>query len=113
MPDDTATTTAIRSAQAALGAIATDLLALQDRLAAISRQLPVPPDQEAMLEGKIAPDVATELSGCIDCLNDDILHQAVEMLRHAASVTPHDLVRAFQLHQDRQERRTQERHEHR
>ncbi|HXM70408.1 MAG TPA: hypothetical protein VN970_04695, partial [Thermoanaerobaculia bacterium] len=106
MPDDSTIT--IPSAQAVLAAIASDLIALQDRLAAINRQLPVPPDQEAMLEGEIAPDVATELSGCIDCLNDDILLQAVEMLRHAASVTQHDLVRAFQIQQDRQERRRRE-----
>ena len=111
MPDDSTIT--IPSAQAALAKIATDLIALQDRLAAINRQLPVPPDQEAMLEGEIAPDVATGLSGCIDCLNDDILLQAVEMLRHAASVTQHDLVRAFQIQQDRQERRRREHRDHR
>jgi len=104
MPDDTATTAIIHSAQAALAAVTSDLVALQDRLAAINRQLPVPPDQESMLEGKIPPDVATELSGCIDCLNDDILLQAVEMLRHAAAVTPHDLVQAFHRQEERRRR---------
>jgi hypothetical protein len=111
MPDDSTIT--IPTAQAAVAAIATDLIAMQDRLAAINRQLPVPPDQEAMLEGKIPPDVATELSGCIDCLNDDILLQAVEMLQHAAAITPHDLVRAFQLQQAQQEKRCRERRDHR
>jgi len=105
MPDDiTAATAVIHSAQAALADIAADLAALQDRLAAIHRQLPVPPDQEAMLEGEIPPDVATEISGCIDCLNDDILLQALEMLRHSAAVTPHDLVHAFHLLQERRRR---------
>jgi hypothetical protein len=103
MPDDTASaaTAVIRNAQAALADIASDLVALQRRLAAISHELPVPPDQEAMLEGEIPPDVATELSGCIDLLNDDILLPALEMLRHAAAVTPHDLVHAFHIVQDK------------
>src|SRR5260370_13158219 len=95
MPDDDSTIT-IPSAQAALRAIASDLTALQDRLAVINRQLPLPPDQEAMPEGNVAPDVATELSGSIECLNADLLLHAVEMLRHAASATPHDPVRALQ-----------------
>jgi LPS O-antigen subunit length determinant protein (WzzB/FepE family) len=102
MPDDSIIDhSTVSAAQVALAAAASDLTALQDRLAAINRQLPVPPDQEAMLEGEIPPDVATELSGCIDCLNDDILLQAVEMLQHAASVTQHDLVQAFHLQRER------------
>ncbi|HEY6324770.1 MAG TPA: hypothetical protein VJA16_24755 [Thermoanaerobaculia bacterium] len=105
MPDDTAASTAvIHHAQAALADIASDLVALQGRLAAIHRELPVPPDQEAMLEGEIPPDVATELSGCIDLLNDDILLQALEMLRHAAAVTPQELVHGFYLLEEKRRR---------
>ena len=102
--DDCTNDSTVTSAQADLEAIASELIALRDRLAAINRRLPVPPDQEAMLEGKIVPDVSTELSGCIDCLNDDILLRAIEMLRHAASVTPHDLAQAFQGQQAQHER---------
>jgi hypothetical protein len=60
-------------AQAALGEIAFELLALQERLEAINRSLPEPPNLEAMLEGYIAPDLATEVSGRIECVTEDLL----------------------------------------
>jgi hypothetical protein len=85
----------VASAQAALEEITFELIALQERLESINRRLPVPPDQEAMLEGEIAPDVATELSGCIECVTEHTLREAVEMLQQAASVTAHDLIRDF------------------
>jgi hypothetical protein len=46
----------VASAQAALEEIAFELIALQERLESINRRLPVPPDQEAMLEGEIGLD---------------------------------------------------------
>jgi len=94
----------VAQAQAALGEIAYQLLILQERLVTINRSLPVPPDQEAMLEGEIAPDVATEVSGCIECVTDDLLRQLVEVVLHAATVTSHDLLRDF-MEQQRRRRR--------
>jgi hypothetical protein len=95
---------AVAHAQAALGEIAYQLLSLQERLVTINRSLPVPPDQEAMLEGETCPDVATEVSGCIECVTDDLLRQLVEVVLHAATVTPHDLLRDF-MEQQRRRRR--------
>jgi len=105
MPDEPKSTVA--NAQAALEHAAQELLALQERLQALNRSLPVAPDQEAMLEGEIAPDLATELSGCIDCVTEDPLRRAIEMLQHAAAVTSDDLARSFR---ERQPRRRGARH---
>jgi hypothetical protein len=95
---------AVVQAQAALGEIAYQLLTLQERLVTINRSLPVPANQEAMLEGYIAPDLATEISGCIECVTDDLLRQLVEVVLHAATVTTHDLLRDFKEQQRRRRR---------
>jgi hypothetical protein len=79
---------------------------MQERLEAINRGLPVPPNQEAMLEGYIAPNLATEVSGCIECVAEDYLRQVIEALQHAATVTPRDLMRDFR---EQQKRRCRER----
>jgi len=94
----------VAKAQAALGEAAFELLAIQERLEAINRGLPVPPNQEAMLEGYIAPDLATEVSGCIECITEDTLRQIIGTLQHAATVTARDLVRDFREHQRRRRR---------
>lgn len=91
MPDESA----VANAQAALTEVARQLLAVQERLQAINRRLPVPLDQAAMLEGKIAPDLATELSCSIAYVTEDPLPRAIETLQHAAVVTPDDLMRSF------------------
>ena len=93
---------AVAQAQAALGAIAFELLALQERLTEINRSLPVPTNQEAMLEDEIPPDLATEVSGCIECIRDDYLRQVIEALEEASRVTARDLERD---HRERQKRR--------
>lgn len=91
----------IAKAQAALGEIAFELLTLQERLEAMNRGLPLPRNLDAMLEGEVAPDVATEVSGCIECLVEDALRQVIEMLQHAATVTAHDLMRDFREQEKR------------
>jgi hypothetical protein len=81
-PDD-----AVARAQGALGEIAYQLLTLQERLATINRSLPIPADQEAMLQGETCPDLATEMSGCIEWVTDDLLRQLLEVVLHTATVT--------------------------
>jgi hypothetical protein len=95
----------VAKAQAALGEIAFELLAVQERLEAVNRTLPIPPNQDAMLEGRIAPDLATEVSGRVECIAEDYLRRVIEALQGAACLTAHDLVRAF-----RNEKRKREWH---
>lgn len=94
----------VAKAQAALGAIAFELLAIQERLVALNGGLPVPPNQEAMLEDEIPPDLATEVSGCIECIAYDYLRQIIEALEQASRVTARDLVRDFRERQRRRRR---------
>jgi LPS O-antigen subunit length determinant protein (WzzB/FepE family) len=99
------TSDGVARAQAELSAITFELLALQERLERIHRRLPVPADQEAMLEGEIAPDVATEVSGCLECVTEDELKRVIESLQHAATVTPRELEHDFRRQQERRRRR--------
>jgi hypothetical protein len=68
----------VAKAKRALGVIAFELLALQERVTEIDRGLPVPPNQEAMLEDQVPADLATEVSRCIECIRDDYLRQVIE-----------------------------------
>jgi hypothetical protein len=99
MPDD-----AVSRAQGALGKIAFELLELQERLAAINRSLPVPTNLEAMLADDVPPDLATEVSGCIECIRDDYLRVVIEALEQASRVTARDLVRDFRERQKKRRR---------
>ena len=94
----------VTKAQKTLGGIAFELLALQERLTEINRSLPIPPNQEAMLEDEVPPDLATEVSGCIECIRDDYLRLVIEALEQAARVTAHDLLRDFRERQKRRRR---------
>jgi hypothetical protein len=94
----------VAHAQAVLGEIAFELLALQERLAAINRALPVPTNLEAMLEDDVPPDLATEVSGCIECITDDLLRRVIEGLEQASRVTARDLVRDFRERQKKRRR---------
>jgi predicted ATPase with chaperone activity len=95
---------AVVTAQAALGEIAFELLALRERLEAINRGLPVPPDLDAMLEDEIPPDLATEVSGCIECIAEDYLRQVIEALEKASRVTAHEVERDFRKRHQRRRR---------
>jgi hypothetical protein len=94
----------VARAQAALGEIAFTLLALQEQLEQIDRGLPVSPLQDAMIEGLIAPDLATELSGRIECISEDLLRQVIDALQGAACLTARDLERGFRLDRKREGR---------
>ena len=96
---------AVVRAQAALGEIAFDLLALQERLETINRGLPVPADLDAMLSGYIAPDLATEVSGRIECIAEDYLRLVIQSVQGAACLTAHDLDRSWREDQRRHGKR--------
>jgi hypothetical protein len=84
-----------RDAQPALAEIALQLVAIEDRLTRIADSLPTPPDQEDMLEHRKLYDVATELSGMIQCVVADEIRPAIEYLEAAARATaeiPHSRV---------------------
>lgn len=81
--------------------MAFELLALQERLIEINRCLPVPRNQEAMLDDEIPPGLATEVSGSIEYIAEDYLRQVLEMLEQAATVTARDLERDFRERQKR------------
>jgi hypothetical protein len=74
-------------AQAALAEIALELVAITDRLQQIHDALPESRNREAMLEHRIAYDVATELYGTIECVLADQLRPAMEYLEAASRVT--------------------------
>ena len=99
MPDD-----AVSRAQGALAEIVFELLTLQERLMAINRGLPVPPNQDAMLADEVPPDLATEVSGCIECIAEDYLRQVIEALEQASRVTARDLARDFRERQKKRRR---------
>ena len=84
-----------REAQAALAEIALQLVSVEDGLTRIAEALPVPPNQQDMLEHRIAHDVGTELAGMIACVVADEIRPAIEYLEGAARVTAEDLIREF------------------
>jgi hypothetical protein len=57
-----------------------------------------------MLEDEVPPDLATEVSGCIECIRDDYLRQVIEALEQASRVTALDLVRDFRERRKRRRR---------
>ena len=81
--------------QAALSAIALDLLGVEDRCREILASLPRSPNEDAMIEGRMAWDLPTELLTTIECLMEDQLRPAVESLEQASQVTEMDLHREF------------------
>lgn len=100
MPDEWT----VARAQAALGDVVFELLGIQGRLEAIDRRLPVPANLDAMLAGDIAPDLATEVSGRIECIAEDLLRRVIESLQGAACLTAHELERDFRRDRRREGR---------
>jgi hypothetical protein len=74
-------------AQTALAEVALELVAITDRLQRIGDELPVSRNRQAMLEHRVAYDVATELVGTIECVVADQLRPAMEYLEAASRVT--------------------------
>jgi len=83
-------------AQAALAAVALELVAIADRLQTIHDALPTSPDREAMLEHRVPRDVATEISGAIEAVLVDEIRPAIEYLEAASRVTGEELRERFE-----------------
>jgi len=81
----------VAEAQAALAEIAAE----EDRLQAIVATLPHHPQEEAMPEGTIPCDVATELRGTIEVAIADDIRPAIRRLERAARVTDEELRKGF------------------
>ena len=77
-------------AQAALAAVALELVAIADRLQTIHDALPTA-RRDAMLEHRIARDVATEIYGTIEAVLVDEIRPAIEYLEAASRVTAEEL----------------------
>jgi hypothetical protein len=82
-------------AQAALGMVALQLLAVVDRLGQIYNRLPEPADLADRQEGRKPYDVATDVLATIECVLNDNLQPAVEALRRSAQVTDAELQRDY------------------
>ena len=83
-------------AQAALAAVALELVAIADRLQTIHDELPPSTDREAMLEHRIARDVATEIVATVECVLVDEIRPAIEYLEAASRVTAEELRERFE-----------------
>ena len=78
-------------AQAALATVALELVGIADRLQTIHDELPATRDRDAMLEHRIARDVATEVYGVIESVLVDEVRPAIEYLEAASRVTAEEL----------------------
>jgi len=83
-------------AQAALAAMALELVAIADRLQTIHDALPPSPERDAMLEHGFARDVATEIYGTIQAVLVDEIRPAIEYLEAASRVMAEDLRERFE-----------------
>jgi hypothetical protein len=81
----------VEEAQGALRVIAGELLGIEDRLQSIAAQLPQSANRDAMLEGRIPYDVATDLLGTIEVVVADDIRPAFQRLERASRVTDEDL----------------------
>jgi len=82
--------------QAALAAVALELVALADRLQTIHDELPTARNQDAMLEHRVPRDVATEVYGVIETVLVDEIRPAIEYLEAASRVTAEELRQRFE-----------------
>jgi hypothetical protein len=83
-------------AQAALGEVADQLLALVDTLDAIHAGLPAPADINDRQEGRKPYDVTTDVLATIECVLADSLRPAIESLQRSAQVTDAHLDQEYQ-----------------
>jgi len=86
-------------AQVLLLEIVVDLMRLEHQLQRIERRLPRSTEHAAMINGEVAPDVATELGGCIEFVLRDCISPAISYLRDATQVSDEDLRRDFEARQ--------------
>jgi hypothetical protein len=83
-------------AQAALAAVALELVAFADRLRTIHDALPPSPNRDAMLEHRVPRDVATEIYGVVEAVLVDEVRPAIEYLEAASRVTAEELRERFE-----------------
>jgi GTP cyclohydrolase II len=81
-------TEAETAAQESLREIVGELEALRARLQELHDRLPVPPREEAMLEGEEDMDVAMEVRVVIECVLNDFIGSAIRDLQEAAQYRP-------------------------
>ena len=86
-------------AQAALAAVALELVAITDRLQTIHDELPETPARDAMLEHRVPRDVATEVYGVIESVLVDEIRPAIEYLEAASRVTAEELRERHREHE--------------
>lgn len=73
-------------AQVELRAVADQLLAVEDRLRAVWDAVPRSPDEDAMFEGRIPWDLATEVRTVVECVGEE-LRGVVESLERVSQLT--------------------------
>ena len=76
------------AAQAQLREIVKGLSTYVLALEGIHHRLPVPPEEDAMLQGEMPMNVALEVRTVIECVVHDHLQPAIEELQSAASYRP-------------------------
>jgi hypothetical protein len=86
----------VARAQAALGEIAYQLLALVDTMDAIHAALPLPPDLVDRQEHRKPYDVATDVLATVECVLADSLRPAIQSLQRSAQVTDAELEQEYQ-----------------
>jgi hypothetical protein len=72
-------------AQVELRAVADQLLAVEDRLRAVWEAVPRSPDEDAMFDGRIPWDLATEIRTVVECVGED-LRRVVESLERVTQL---------------------------
>lgn len=70
--------------RAALLEVVLDLVALKTRLHSTARDLPRSPDEDAMLEGDLTPDLFTEIRTTVNAVSGDQFDLAIDNLLCAA-----------------------------
>lgn len=83
----------VSEAQQALGALSEKLAAIVAALNEVHDGLPAPKLHDGLLEEELAPDLAAELLGAIECVVGDYLAAAIESLAAVAKLTKEELER--------------------
>lgn len=74
----------MRIARAEIQDVTASLRTGVERLKALHTSLPVSPQEEAMLEGEVKADFATEARAVIECVISDRLEPAIDALAEVA-----------------------------
>ncbi len=83
----------VPEAQQVLGALAEKLAAIVAALNEVHEGLPAPKLHDGLLEEKLAPDLAAEILGAIECVVGDYLAAAIDALAAVAKLTKEELER--------------------